>query len=350
MKETSTGMDRRKFLRTGVQAAAGAALLSGVTAQAAPKNKKIALNGKLPEVEFGKTGHKLPVLGHGGSAMAERFIGDYGLKINSREERLEMVRRGYDQGIRYFDTARVYGESEGIMGEALADVRDNVYLATKVAVMQPGQVRASVEKSLEDLRTDYVDCMQVHGPVWEYVKYEGAMKIYEELDKMRSEGMIRFIGLTGHTQFVEMYKGIQTGSFDQLLIQCGYMDKGMNTRHSQKNIEYREMCLSAASERDMGIVAMKVYGAMAFGHNAKNLVSSYDADKLAKLPGACVRHTLNDPRVDILNIGMSMPSDIDANVEILKSNLELTADDRMLLAEFTEQAWNSDAIQAFPVA
>ena len=89
------------------------------------------------------------------------------------------------------------------------------------------------------------------------------------------------------------------------------MAKGMDTRHSQKNIQFREMCLSKASELGMGVVAMKVYGAMAFGHNAKNLVPEFDAGARAKLPGACLRYVLDDPRIDILNVGMSFVEDID---------------------------------------
>ena len=68
-------LDRRNFLKTGAHVAAGAAVLSASAANGAiPTNKRIPLQGGIPEVEFGKTGHRLPILGHGGSAMVERFI------------------------------------------------------------------------------------------------------------------------------------------------------------------------------------------------------------------------------------------------------------------------------------
>lgn len=113
MRDTDTALDRRNFLKTGAHAAAGVAISSAGAAQGArPTNNRIPLQGGIPEVEFGKTGHRLPILGHGGSAMVEQFIRPYGLELAPSEEYVNMVRLGYEKGIRYFDTARGYGLSE----------------------------------------------------------------------------------------------------------------------------------------------------------------------------------------------------------------------------------------------
>ncbi len=341
-------LDRRAFLTAGA-VAAGATVLAREATAAVPSGKFKRDAGGLPTVEFGKTGRTLPVLGHGGSAMVEVFIKDYGMELISREERVKMVRDAYDLGVRYFDSARVYQESEGIMGEALEGVRKDVFLATKVAVFSPQAVRPSVEKSLEELRTDYVDAMQVHGPVWENGGTALGMKLAEELFKMRDEGMIKYVGLTGHTRFENMYEGIKSGGFDQLLIEHGYLPKGMVTQHSQKMREYKEMCLSEARAQGMGIVAMKVMGAYAFGHNAKALVPGFSDEEYAKLPGACIRWVLSDERVDILNIGMSLPSDARMNAEVLKGDLTATDDDRLLLAKYSEKAWETDLVQSHKI-
>src|SRR5262249_55640434 len=156
-------------------------------------------------------GHTLPILGMGGSAMVQRFIAAYGLKLLSMEERIAMVRRAYDQGIRYFDTARVYGESESIMGQGLKGVRHHVFIATKVAVTDPAQVRKSLETSLEQLGTSSVDLVQIHSPAIESVGFEKAMKLHAELVKLRDQKMLRFIGLTTHVAFETVHKMICTG-------------------------------------------------------------------------------------------------------------------------------------------
>lgn len=335
-------MNRRDFLMTSGIVALGSAL----PAAAIQLEKKISSPSKLPTREFGKTGHTLPIFGHGGSAMIEQENKHYGVvPVPTMEERIAMVRYGYDQGIRYFDTARIYGESESIMGKALKDVRHDVFLATKVLVFDPEKVRPSVEKSLEELETDYVDSMQLHGPVIERHGFEGCMKIHEELVKLREEGLVRFIGLTGHNQYQEMHKLIATGGFDTLLMQLGYFNKGYNTRHSNSQIEWRNNCTAKASELGMGIVAMKVMSANVFSRNSQNILPSYDPAQREKLPAAAIRYVLNDPRIHILNIGISIQEDIDRNIAIFTGDTTYSAEDRMLLADYSAQAYLSETVQ-----
>ncbi|HVR30062.1 MAG TPA: aldo/keto reductase, partial [Thermoanaerobaculia bacterium] len=141
-------MNRRDLLKT----AAGAAVFAGslgrtaAAAAATADAKTVSLRGDIPTRPFGKTGLTLPVLGHGGSAMSNVFWDKYrfpeDLIMPELDARVAMVRRAYDLGVRFFDTARVYGESERIMGRALGDVRDDVYIATKLAVMRPEDARA----------------------------------------------------------------------------------------------------------------------------------------------------------------------------------------------------------------
>lgn len=345
MREGS-GLNRRDFLKAGVTAAAAVSMLG-----AAPAAKDIqATNPAIPTKAFGKTGHTLPILGHGGSAMMEKEYPYYRLdNPPSMEDRVKMVRDAYDKGVRYFDTARIYQESEQIMGEALHDVHDKVYLATKVLVDAPEKVRESVETSLKTLQMDYVDCMQIHGPSIERLKCDGAMKIYEELVKLREDGLIRFIGITGHGAFDEMYKLISTGNFDTVLIACGYFRRGYQNRFSESQVEWRDLAIAKAHEMGMGIVAMKVLGAWAMNHNAQNMAPAMPAERIQQLPGAAIRYVLNDPRIHILNIGVSYPGDVDKNLATITGDTRLTEADRLLLAEFSAQAYQHPSIQELKV-
>ncbi len=341
-----TNMDRRDFLKSGLQVTAGAvALGSAAGASAASSDKKISLSGKIPERPFGKTGHVLPVLGHGGSAMVDGWAESYNVTLPGEEERAKMVRHAYDEGIRYFDTARVYSESERLMGPALKDVREDVYLASKVAA--PAQAaRRSVEKSLEELQTDYVDCMQIHSPIIEAIGPEGGMKLYEELAKMRDEGLIRFIGLTTHVAFESVHKMIDTGLFDQVLLARGYIKKGMNTMLSNQNIEWRERCVARAHELGMAIVTMKVMGQVFLGRGGTAVVADYDPEQRKALPGAAIRWVLQDERISMLNIGMSVMDDVDSNLAIVKGDTAYTEADQMLLADYGTRAYESEYVKA----
>jgi aryl-alcohol dehydrogenase-like predicted oxidoreductase len=343
MHTDDRALERRRFLQSSLAAAAGAALAPATSLTAAPTAKN---ESAIPTRPFGKAGLNLPVLGMGGSAMIKlgKFAG-YGVDLLPLEKRIEMVRYAYDRGVRYFDTARIYLESETIMGKGLKGVRDKVYLATKVAVANPEQVRPSLESSLKELDTDYVDLVQIHSPAIERVGFEGAMKLHAELVKLRDQKMLRHIGLTTHVAFETVHQMICTGGFDQVLLAYGYFRKGLDTIHSHRNLEWRDMCLARAHELKMAIVAMKVFGASILGHNAKNLVPDYDKAAIARLPGAAIRWVLQDERVSMLNIGISLPEDIDRDVAILKGDLKFTNEDRLLLADFAGRAYETEYVK-----
>ncbi len=277
--------------------------------------------------------------------MVDRFSAAYNVQLGSIEERAKMVRHAYDRGVRYFDTARIYGESESIMGRGLEGVRKHVYLATKAHTASPARVRQSVETSLSELKTDYVDCVQIHSPAIEAVGFERAMKLHAELVKLRDEKLVRFIGLTTHVAFETVHKMISTGGFDQVLLAYGYFRKGMDTLLSNKNLEFREMCLAKAHELSMGIVAMKVLGASVFSHAASRLLPDYDKAAREKLPAAAIRWVVRDERISVLNIGISVPEDIDENIEILKGPIEYPNDDRQLLADFSRRAYETPGMK-----
>jgi aryl-alcohol dehydrogenase-like predicted oxidoreductase len=352
MSEKTPQPGRRHFLKSGLFAAGTVAL--GSAARPAPAaDDKASKTGVKPAVSehgiptrpFGKTGVTLPILGFGGSAMVHMWAPFYGVKKENDEYRVAMVRHAFDSGIRYFDSARVYSESESLLGKGLKGVRDQAFITTKVAVPNPEQVRPSVERSLKEYGVDHIDLVQIHSPAIERVGFDGAMKLHAELVKLRDQKMCRYIGLTTHVAFETVHKLISTGGFDQVLLAYGYFRKGMDTLLSNPNLEFREKCLAKAADLKMAVVAMKVMGASILGHNAKNLVPGYDDAARERLPAAAIRWVLQDERVSILNIGVSMPSDVDRNIATLKQDLRLTNEDKKLLADYASRAYESDDVK-----
>ena len=351
-------VERRTFLKSGLAAVGASALSSAMVSADEQRPPQSAVPSDVGAVEkdqglatrpFGKTGRVLPILGMGGSAMTGLFIKAYGAELLPMDQRVAMVRHGFERGIRYFDTARVYGESESIVGRGLAGVREQCFVATKVHVTAPDEVRKCLEKSLEQLDMSYVDAAQIHSPCIERVGVQGAMKIHAELVKLRDEGLCKFIGLTTHIAFDEVLAMIETDGFDQVLLAYGYFRKGMDTMLSNRKIETRDRCLAAAHERGMAIVAMKVLGANIFSHNAGNLVPDSAEDDRRRLPSAAIRWVLQDERVSLLNIGVSLPADIDQNLATLRGDWRLTAADRQLLAKFSAQAYDSKYVTELKV-
>ncbi len=335
---TVATVDRRDFLKTGVAAAVGtaAAGCSVVAAgESSPDPKQIATR------PFGKTGRKLPILGYGGAALPRLF----GSPL-STEDRVKLVRYAYHRGVRYFDTAGNYMESQSILGMALKDVRKDVYLVSKVETTDPTEVRGALEKSLGELQTDYLDAILIHGtPGLEQMTVEQGMKIHGELVKLRDERITRFIGFSAHSYFDKALALISSGGFDQCMLSYGYLPRGYNQIFSARMLELRNTCVANAHKRGMGIVAMKVIGGGVLGAWSQYVVPGFDKKRLKQLPAAAIRYVLRDERIHILNIGMRLKEEIDANIKTFSGDVTYTLDDRALLTEFMAKAYESDAIK-----
>ena len=322
-------------MKRGGQVTAAAALLGTSAVQgAAPDDKRITFTGDLPTRTLGKTKVELPMLGYGGAALPKKWGNTL-----SDEGRVKLVRHAYDSGIRYFDTAisYTYGDSQAIIGKAVKDVRDNVFITTKVDfwdVSKPdgrftkvpkGEATRQVEMNLRELQSDYIDAILIHGtPGVEQMTVEQCMEVHAELIKARDKGLVRFVGFSAHHYFDKALALISTNEFDLCMLAYGYLPRGHSRLFSPQTIELRNACLAKAHELQMGVVAMKVLGA--------GMLGGFGKKELADLPGAAIRYVLQDDRVHILTIGMRYPAEIDANIRALASDTTYTNEDRALLA------------------
>ncbi|MHC4177608.1 MAG: aldo/keto reductase, partial [Planctomycetota bacterium] len=338
MHERHKELDRRDFIKKGAQATAAAAVLSAnMVRGAVPENKTITLTDAIPTRVLGKTNVKLPILGYGGATLPKKWGNTL-----SMEDRVKLVRHACDSGIRYFDTAisYTYSESQAIIGKALKDVRDNVFITTKVdfwdlskpdgriTKVNKEEVARQVEKNLAELQSDHIDAILIHGtPGVEQMTVEQCMEVHGELTKARDKGLVRFVGFSAHHYFEKALALISTDQFDLCMLAYGYLPRGNSRFFSPRTTELRNACLAKAHELKMGIVAMKVLGA--------GMLGGFGQKHLEELPGAACRYLLQDERVHILNIGMRFPAEIDANIKTLAGDTTYTNEDRALLAGFS---------------
>jgi aryl-alcohol dehydrogenase-like predicted oxidoreductase len=261
----------------------------------------------------------------------------------SAEEKVRIIRYGYDRGIRYFDTAALY-QTESYLGEALEDVRDDVYFATKVWPDSPQSTRPQVEASLKALRTDVIDCVKIHLAH----DLEISLRVLDELEKLKAEGTIRRIGMSNHIFFKVALALIETGRLDEFLVARSYFPKGETAIISHYNAELREQCISRAHDLGMNLICMKVMGGFMYGRMYDLWVPDFDPAKAAKLPAAAFRWALSDPRFHVYIIGPSSEQDIDDNIRTLKGDTTLTDDDRTVLAEFSARVWEGETVTLCP--
>jgi len=150
---------------------------------------------EIPIRPLGATGAMVSALGLGGHAIG---------KIESTREAIRVVHAAIDAGVTFMDNAWEYhkGRSEQLMGTAIADRRDRVFLMTKVCTHGRGRREAmrQLEQSLRRLRTDYLDLWQIHECVYDNdpERHFSAGGAVEALEQAKRDGKVRFVGFTGH--------------------------------------------------------------------------------------------------------------------------------------------------------
>ena len=117
-------------------------------------------------------------------------------RVSLDEARL-ILRKAYENGFNFFDTARGYTDSEDKIGYALSDVRKDIYIATKTPANDRVSVLRDIETSLEKMKTDYVDILQLHNPK-QLPDPNDPESAYSGLVEARKKGLARFIGITSH--------------------------------------------------------------------------------------------------------------------------------------------------------
>ena len=162
----------------------------------------------------------------------------------SKEDAVRLVRRAYDAGINYFDTANAYTDSEEKLGEARHGVRQNVVISTKSGGKDKKTVQAHIEESLRRLQTDYIDLFQFHNPA-ELPDINDPDGPFAAALEARQKGYIRHIGITNHRLKVA-HAAIESGNFETLQFPFCYLA-------TEKDLELVALC----REHDMGFIAMK---------------------------------------------------------------------------------------------
>ncbi|MDO4965272.1 MAG: aldo/keto reductase [Lachnospiraceae bacterium] len=183
-------------------------------------------------------------LGSTGITVNKNGFGALPIQRISEEDSVKLIRKAYDSGINFFDTARYYSDSEEKLGKALEGIRKNVYVATKTGATTADVFWKDLETSLKNLKTDYIDIYQFHNP--SFVPVPGDESgLYDAILKAKEQGKIRHIGLTNHRLSVAN-EAIDSGLYETLQFPFCYLA-------TDKDIELVTKC----KEKNMGFIAMK---------------------------------------------------------------------------------------------
>lgn len=162
----------------------------------------------------------------------------------SKEEAVHMLRKAYDKGITFYDTARFYTDSEEKIGEAFEGMREKVFIASKTMAATAEGFWKDLEITLANLKTDYLDLYQFHNPGL-CPKPGDESGLYDAMLEAKAQGKVRHIGITNHRLSVA-HGAIDSGLYETLQFPFSYLS-------AEQELELVRKC----EEKDMGFIAMK---------------------------------------------------------------------------------------------
>jgi predicted aldo/keto reductase-like oxidoreductase len=251
----------------------------------------------IPRRLLGKTGCEVSQFGLGGEGV---------LRTHGRmAEAVAVIHRALDQGVTYCDTSPVYASSVDYYGAALGERRNQVFLASKTHDRtRDGSLRL-LDESLKRLRTNHLDLWQLHD-----LRTTSDLKVIfgrggalEALVQARDEGLVRFLGATGHHDPTILLEAMRRFDFDTVLVALNAADA--------HRLSFAQTALVEATRRGMGVIGMKVYaaGALLRGDARSRPVASTEA----------MGYVLSLPGVSTVVIGCSTPTEVDENAQIARA-------------------------------
>lgn len=189
-------------------------------------------------------GKDIVTLGRTGITVNKNGFGALPIQRIGKEAAVKLVRKAYEAGITFFDTARWYTDSEIKLGEAFEGMREKVYIATKTGAKTPEEFWEDLHTSLDNLKTDYIDIYQFHNPAFCPVPGDGS-GLYEAISEAKKQGKVRHIGITNHRLSVAR-EAVESGLYETLQFPFCYLT-------GEKELALVEKCKDA----DMGFIAMK---------------------------------------------------------------------------------------------
>ena len=266
---------------------------------------------------LGKTDMDVSVLGFGGS--------EIGYENASRETVAELLNSALDAGLNVIDTAECYHNSEELIGQAVGNRRNDFYLFTKCghphgmesgANWSKSSILESVQRSLQRLKTDRLDLLQLHSCSEAELK-KG--EVIDALQTARSKGYTRFIGYSGDSHATHF--AVQSGAFDTLQTSVNIADQ-----------EAINLTMPVAREKQMGVIAKRPVANAAWktGHRPIDSYHHEYWERLRKLNydflhndvnkgiSTALRFTLSVPGVHTAIVGTKKPERWRQNAQLLE--------------------------------
>lgn len=268
--------------------------------------------------QFGKNGPMVSRLGFG--CMRLPTVGEGKDRRADDEACVPILRRAYELGINFFDTAWGYMNRDGqrIVGAGVKPFRDKIYLSSKLPpkeVQKEGDFRRKLELSLRELDTDYIDFYHMHAlnrGTWEHAL---KMQMDQDMVRAKEEGLIRHISFSFHDVPQAMVDIADRGIFDTLLCQYNLID------------QTNEEVMAQLSARGMGVMVMGPVGGGTIAQGGQTFLNLYETP--AKTPvELALRFVLGYDAVSLALSGMQSVEMVEQNVALVDAACAVTPAER----------------------
>ena len=236
---------------------------------------------------------KYTKLGNTGLDVSRTGFGAIPIQRVSDEEAADILRTAFDGGINFYDTARAYSTSEYRIGHVLADVREQIIIATKTHAKTGEELQKNLETSLSEIGSGYIDIYQFHNPP--FIPRPGDENgLYDAALKAKSEGKIRHIGVSSHK--LDLAKEMVTSGLFET------MQFPLSSLANDDEIALVKLC----EEHDVGFIAMKglagglitnAKSTFAFLHQFDNVVPIWGIQHMWQLE-EFLSYSKNPPTLD----------------------------------------------------
>jgi aryl-alcohol dehydrogenase-like predicted oxidoreductase len=270
--------------------------------------------------QLGKTDMRVSVLGFGGA--------EIGFQGATEETVARLLKGALDAGLNVIDTGECYEGSEELIGKTVADRRKDYYLFTKCGHPRgagtedwsPASLLASIERSLQRLRTDRLDLIQLHSCSESVLRKGDAITA---LQTARDKGYARYLGYSGDSQAARY--AVECGAFDTLQTSINIADQ-----------EAIDLTMPLAREKKMGVIAKRPVANVAWKESHKPIDSYHHIywDRLQKLRYDFIRHlpleesiahalrfTLGVPGLHTAIVGTTKPERWQQNARLIEEGL-----------------------------
>lgn len=315
--EPTSSISRRDFVRSG-------SVVLGTAAGAIPIARGAAAAGdaptadKVPQVVLGRTGAKVSKLGIGCAYFQRKKV--------TPDDVTATLHRALELGVNYLDTAPTYGDEAGgfaevKMGPAMREIRDRVFLVTKTEEPTYDGTWKLLRQSMKRMQTDRLDLVHLHNfgdaNMWGDGKLvfgdKGAMGALREAKK---QGVVRFIGASGHLHPTRFHEAMDSGEIDVLMNAVNFV--------IQHTYDFEHKVWSRARHMNLGLVAMKVLGGAAKPEAGFKMDEQhYDQ---------AVRYALSIPGLSVAVMGLENVAELERAAAVVAGSAPLSPEESQELA------------------